>query len=46
VQLERIARLRAAGRHEDADKALAQFRKRYPDYRLSDEMKAKVEKPQ
>ena len=46
AQLERIARLRAAGQHEEADKALAEFRKRYPDYRLSDEMKAKVEKPQ
>ena len=44
VELERIARLRAAGRHEEADKALAEFRKRYPDYRLTDEMKAKVEK--
>lgn len=42
--LERIARLRAAGRHEEADNALAEFRKRHPDYRLSDEMKAKVEK--
>jgi len=46
AQLERIARLRAAGRHEEADRALAEFRKRYPDYRLSDEMKAKVEKRQ
>ncbi|MEA3192275.1 MAG: hypothetical protein QOD26_608 [Betaproteobacteria bacterium] len=46
AELERIARLRAAGRHEEADKALAEFRKRYPDYRLSEETKAKVEKPQ
>ena len=45
-ELERIAKLRAAGRHEEADKALAEFRKRYPDYRLTDEMRAKVEKPQ
>ena len=44
--LERVARLREAGRHEEADRALAEFRKRYPDYRLSDEMKAKVEKRQ
>jgi hypothetical protein len=44
ADLERIARLRAAGRHEEADKALAEFRKRYPDYRLTDEMRAKVEK--
>jgi hypothetical protein len=46
VELERIARLRAAGRHEEADKALAEFRKRYPDYRLSDEVRAKVERRQ
>src|SRR5262245_16382409 len=46
AQLERIAQLRAAGRHEEADKALAEFRKRYPDYRLSDETKAKVERRQ
>jgi len=44
VELERIARLRTAGRHDEADKALAEFRKRYPDYRLTDEMRAKVEK--
>jgi hypothetical protein len=44
--LERIADLRRQGRHEEADRELAEFRKRYPDYRLSDEMKAKVEKPQ
>jgi hypothetical protein len=43
-EIERIARLRAAGRHEEADRLLAEFRKRYPDYRLSDEMKAKVER--
>jgi hypothetical protein len=42
--LERIAELRKQGKHEEAEKALAEFRKRYPDYRLSDEMKAKVEK--
>lgn len=45
-QLERIARLRTEGKHEEADEALAEFRKRYPDYLLSEEMKAKVEKPQ
>lgn len=42
--LERIAELRKAGKHDEADKALAEFRKRYPDYKLSDEMKAKVER--
>jgi hypothetical protein len=44
ASLQRIAELRKQGRHEEADKALEEFRKRYPDYRLSDEMKAKVEK--
>jgi hypothetical protein len=42
--LERIVELRKQGKHEQADKALADFRQRYPDYRLSDEMKAKVER--
>ena len=46
AELERIARLRAEGKHDEADKALAEFRKRHPDYRFSEEMKAKVEKPQ
>lgn len=42
--LEQIAELRRQGRHEEADKALAEFRQRYPDYALSDEMRAKVER--
>lgn len=42
--LERIARLRAEGRHEEADKALAEFRKRYPDFRISAEMLEKLER--
>jgi TolA-binding protein len=42
--LERIAGLRKQGKDDEADKALAEFRKRYPDYRLSDEMRAKVER--
>jgi hypothetical protein len=42
--LEQIAELRKHGKHEAADKALAEFRKRYPDYRLSVETRAKVEK--
>ena len=44
-ELERIARLRRGGRDDEADKALAEFRKRYPDYRISAEMRAKVERP-
>ena len=42
--LERIAELRKQGKHEEADKALEEFRKRYPDYRLSEEMRVRVEK--
>ena len=42
--LERIAELRKQGKHEEADKALAEFRRAYPDYHLSEEMRAKVEK--
>jgi hypothetical protein len=34
--LERIAELRKQGRHEEADKALEDFRRRYPDYRIPD----------
>jgi negative regulator of sigma E activity len=44
--LQGIADLRRQGRDEEADRELAEFRKRYPDYRLSDEMKAKVERRQ
>ena len=42
--LEQIAELRKQGKHEEADKALAEFRKRYPEYRISEEMLRKVEK--
>lgn len=42
--LERIAKLRREGRHEEADKALAEFRKRYPDFRITREMLEQVEK--
>ena len=43
-ELERIAELRAQGRDEEADKALAEFRKRYADYRIPEEMLGKVER--
>lgn len=33
-ELERIAGLRAEGRHADADRALEQFRRRHPDFRI------------
>jgi hypothetical protein len=42
--LERIAKLRAEGRHDEADKALAEFRKRYPDYKIPPAMLEKVER--
>src|SRR5262249_43816178 len=32
AELERIANLRVEGRHDEADKALAEFRRRHPDY--------------
>ncbi|HVP09333.1 MAG TPA: hypothetical protein VMT02_07425 [Burkholderiales bacterium] len=43
-ELERIARLRAEGRHDEADKALAEFRKRYPEFRIPEEMLKRVER--
>jgi hypothetical protein len=42
--LERIAELRNEGRHDEADRLLAEFRERYPDYRISEEMLKKVER--
>jgi hypothetical protein len=42
--LERIAKLRAEGKHDEADKALAEFRKRYPDFKISEETLKKVER--
>jgi len=36
--------LRRQGKHEEADKALAEFRRAYPDYRISEAMLEKVEK--
>ena len=32
--LERIAELRRQGKHDEADKALEEFRKRYPDHKI------------
>jgi outer membrane biosynthesis protein TonB len=42
--LARIVRMRALGRDDEADKELARFRERYPDYRMSAAMAKKVEK--
>jgi hypothetical protein len=44
AELERIAELRRRGQHEEADKALAEFRKRYSDYVIPPAMLEKVEK--
>jgi hypothetical protein len=41
--LERIAELRSRGKHAEADKELAEFRRVYPDYRLTDVMRERVE---
>lgn len=42
-ELERIAELRRQGKHDEADKALAEFRKRFPDHRIPDVMRERVE---
>jgi hypothetical protein len=43
-EFERIAQLRAAGRHEEADKAFLEFRRRYPSFRITEEMLRRVER--
>src|SRR2546425_267921 len=43
--LERIAELRRQGKHDEADKALAEFRHRFPNYRIPEEMLKKVDRP-
>ena len=42
TELERIAKLREAGRDAEADRALEEFRKRYPGYRIDDAMWQRV----
>ena len=42
--LARITRMRELGRDDEADKELARFRERYPDYRMSAALAKKVEK--
>jgi hypothetical protein len=42
--LERIAQLRTEGKHAEADKELAEFRRRHPDYHISDAVLQKVER--
>ena len=42
--LQGIADLRRQGRNDEADKSLAEFRKRYPDYKITDAMLREVER--
>jgi hypothetical protein len=42
--LQGIADLRKQGRHEEADRELAEFRKRHPDYRIPPTMRERVER--
>jgi hypothetical protein len=42
--LQGIADLRQQGRHDEADKELAEFRKRHPDYMIPPAMRARVER--
>jgi hypothetical protein len=42
IELERIARLRSDGKSAEADKALEEFRRRYPDYRIPEAMWERV----
>ena len=43
-ELERIAELRRQERHEEADKALAEFRKRYPEFKIPNATLERVER--
>ena len=43
-RLERIAELRSRGLHDEADRALTEFRRAHPGYRISDEWLRKVER--
>lgn len=43
-ELERIAELRRQGKHDEADKALAEFRKNHPDFRIPEPMLERVER--
>jgi hypothetical protein len=42
--LARIAELRRNGRDDEADRQLAEFRRRFPGYRIPDAMREKVER--
>jgi hypothetical protein len=40
--LERIAKLRDAGKVREADESLAEFKRRYPDYRISETLRGRI----
>jgi hypothetical protein len=42
--LQGIDDLKRQGRHEEAERELAEFRKRYPDYRIPEAITEKFEK--
>jgi len=42
--IERIAELRKLGKDDEADRQLAEFRKRYPEFRIPPETLEKVER--
>jgi hypothetical protein len=44
AELERIARLRAAGEDEEADKALDDFRRKHPGYRIPEAMRERLQR--
>jgi len=41
-ELERIAKLRESGNHAEADRALAEFRRRHPDFRIPEALWERV----
>lgn len=43
--LERIAEMRAKGRHKEADESYAEFRQRFPGYTITPEMLGKIAPP-
>jgi hypothetical protein len=43
-ELERIADLRRQEKHEEADRALAEFRKHYPEFRIPNAMLERIER--
>ena len=45
TELERIAKLRVEGRNAEADKALAEFRRKYPDFTIPPAMWERVKSP-